>query len=104
METNLREDLARVEWISLKCKSEQYAQNLYAALCNNVFNKESVEWSCSWRLAGEIVAELSKNGSYLDWYCSGIEPKTGFVEEGQVTAEVVNDLLNLGWSVKGGES
>jgi hypothetical protein len=95
---SLKEDIQRVEWLCLKCKSsKKYAQNLYAALCNNTFHKNDQEWSCSWRMAGEIVAEMVGNGSYLDWYCSGIIREKDFLEEGLVTTEINKDLLNLGW-------
>jgi len=96
--TTLKEDIMRVDWLRYKCvASKQYAQNLYAALCNNTFYKCEQEWSCSWRASGDILAEVVQSGSYLDWYCSGIIPEEGFVEEGRITPEVSKDLLNLGW-------
>ena len=58
---------------------EEYAQNLYAALCNNTFQQNEVwprltgtTWSCSWRSSGGIVADMRGSGDYIDWYCSGI--------------------------------
>lgn len=96
---SLKEDLQRIDWLATKCKSnKKYAQNLYAALCNNTFHRNEQEWSCSWRASGELVADLIGNGSYLDWYCSGIIREEGFVEEGLITSEVSGDLLNLGWA------
>lgn len=114
MKSNLELDLFKTEWIGYKCTiNEVYAQNLYAALCNNVFKKNDDEWTCSWRHSGKIVADLikednrhSKNkwrsGDYLDWYCSGASEGTipGYVSEGFVTSEISNDLLNLGWTHK----
>jgi hypothetical protein len=68
-------------WMCKKIKSsDTYAQNLYAALCNNEFQKIDVlpilkdeRWSCSWRYAGGIIADIQEKGDYIDWYCSGIQ-------------------------------
>jgi hypothetical protein len=83
---NLEYDLRSTSWIVEKCKNENYAQNIYAAICNNQFakftqNGDRIEtyrnlreeyWSASWRSAGGIVADLRGEGDYIDWYCSGI--------------------------------
>lgn len=98
---SLHEDLKKVDWIAFKCKrDEKYAQNLYAALCNNIFCKSYREWFCSWRQSGAIIAEIVGQGSYLNWYCSGMAGKEGFVEEGQITSEISSDITNLGWYLK----
>ncbi len=74
-----------------------FARALYAALCNNKFRYENAEspeeyWSCSWRYAGGIVAQIQNlGGDYIDFYCSG--------NEGKVTPEVHALLASLGWSV-----
>lgn len=107
---DLEHDLRSCEWIVEKCKkSETYSQNLYTALCNNEFKKinnnllktfENINfWSCSWRHAGGIVADLNENGDYIDWYCSGIGGQEGFFGEGFVTDEIKEDLKKLGWIV-----
>ena len=69
---NLEADLLKTEYIVNKCKSsEVYSQNLYAALCNNRFFKDNEEWTCSWRYAGGIVADLRDVGEdYMSFYCS----------------------------------
>jgi len=108
---NMEHDLRTTNWILNKARSsESYAQNLYAAMCNNGFIKLDVipilkqeEWSCSWRYAGGIIADMRQEGDYIDWYCSGIrnpedEPKD-FVPEGCITDEIRNDLQRLGWAV-----
>ena len=100
-------------WFIDKLQDKNYAQNIYAALCNmrwqlqdtwTVLNDDY--WSCSWRAAGGIVAELrSPDEDYMDYYCSGIrggydpddELAVGRVPEGTVTDEVRVDLLKLGW-------
>lgn len=124
---NLEYDLRTTDWILEKVRnSDVYAQSLYAALCNNDFTKNEIfpilkeeTWSCSWRYAGGIIANMQQKGDYIDWYCSGIYDSNNFFDknqmeplsdndstpkaipivEGVVTDEVRNDLLRLGWVV-----
>ena len=79
---NLEYDLVTTEWILEKVRnSDSYAQNLYAAMCNNEFLKytevwkvlKEESWGCSWRYAGGIIADMQQKGDYIDWYCSGIK-------------------------------
>lgn len=120
-ENNLEYDLRTTGWILQKVRdSRSYAQNLYAVMCNNEFQKMAVmpiltdqTWCCSWRYAGGIVAHMRESGDYIDWYCSGISheevthgmPHTavriadGFVPESTVTAEIAEDLYTLGWQI-----
>jgi len=121
---NMEYDLLTTDWILEKVRaSETYAQNLYAAMCNNGFIKLEVipvlkgeEWSCSWRYAGGIIADMRQEGDYIDWYCSGIaggdEPdvyleghdlkRKSYVPEGCITDEIRTDLQRLGWAVAPG--
>jgi hypothetical protein len=129
---NMEYDLLTTDWILEKVRvDDAYAQNLYAAMCNNGFIKMEVipilkqeEWSCSWRYAGGIVADMRQEGDYIDWYCSGIrnnndmteeeeqtwtdEQKARFeitkryVGEGCIIDEIRNDLQRLGWAVAPG--
>jgi len=108
---NLEYDLRSSEYIVEKCKNRAYAQNIYAALCNNEFQRNDVvpilkeeTWTCTWRYAGGIVADLTGEGDYMDWYCSGIrhddgDLTKGYAVEGEVTDEVKEDLFKLGWLV-----
>jgi hypothetical protein len=127
---NLEYDLLTTDWILEKVRTQEYyAQNLYAAMCNNQFQRNDVwpilseqKWSCSWRHAGGVIADMLGKGDYIDWYCSGIngdqdemtqgelenltlEQQTRykdsllFVRESVVTEEIENDLFELGWLV-----
>jgi hypothetical protein len=124
---NLEYDLRSTDWILEKVRNnDTYAQNLYAALCNNEFQHldtwqilKDETWSCSWRYAGGIIADMREQGDYIDWYCSGIrnevtdqqymdmtqEEKTqyetvrGYVSESVVTEEIEQDLKILSWQV-----
>ena len=123
MQHNLERDMKDAKWFVDKVRAnESYAQNLYAALCNNAFQKLEVipvlkdeVWSCTWRYAGGIVADIRCEGDYMDWYCSGIygDPKEidyaaaetqGFdlkkyVPESTITGEIRADFEQLGWIV-----
>lgn len=106
---NLIEDIkANTELLEKIKGNDVYAQNLYAAICNNDFVKldpwhilNGDYWACSWRTAGDYVAELREKGEhYLDYYCSGIVLHIdGFVSEGKVTNEILQDLNKIGWTV-----
>jgi len=132
-ESSLEYDLLSTDWILEKVRSsEVYSQNLYAALCNNEFQKNQVinilkdkRWSCSWRHAGGIIADMRQEGCYMDWYCSGIkhygvedelqekidqgqltaeqlswfEAAKHFASESQVVDQIRDDLKLLGWIV-----
>jgi len=125
---NMEYDMRTADWMVSKVRdSEAYAQNLYAAMCNQDFQKNDVwpvlkneTWSASWRSAGGIVADMRGEGDYMDWYCSGIQGimteaelaemtaeqieryhwyKKNFVGESVVTDQIREDLFKLGWLV-----
>ena len=128
-ENNMEYDLRTTDWILEKVRnSDVYAQNLYAAMCNNDFQKNEFmpllagkTWSCSWRYAGGIIADMRQEGDYIDWYCSGIRNNDDlddesynqltkeqqefyiksklYVGESVVTDEIRQDLKRLGWDV-----
>jgi hypothetical protein len=129
-ENNMEYDLRTTDWILEKVRnSNGYAQNLYAAMCNNEFQKNEFmprlagrTWGCSWRHAGGIIADMREEGDYIDWYCSGIrndapvlldeqfaelteDQKKYYIEtksyvgEQVVTDEIRADLKKLGWDV-----
>ena len=85
---------------------------------SNILKKQ--RWSCTWRYAGGIVADMRQQGDYIEWYCSGIKGTAGedeiaeasaedrarynwiqenFVSEGHITDEIREDLFKLGWLV-----
>ena len=119
---NMEYDLLTTNWILEKVRAhDAYAQNLYAAMCNNGFIRLEVipvlkgeEWGCSWRYAGGIVADMRQQGDYIDWYCSGIRndyqdedagklwDQRKYVPEGCITDEIRNDLQRLGWAIAPG--
>ena len=125
---SLEQDLMASPLMLAKVReSNVYAQNLYAAMCNQEFAKNEVwpqlrgeTWSCSWRYAGGIIADMRDQGDYMDWYCSGIQgaglddeeyaqldrpdqelytETRQYVSESHVTDEIRQDLLILGWCV-----
>jgi hypothetical protein len=106
---NLERDIRSTDWIISKVRHREiYAQNLYAALCNNEYVPQDVwgilkniHWDCTWRYAASIVADIREDDSYIDWYCSGTGFQgtdfTGFVEESYVTPEIESDFDCIGW-------
>jgi len=128
-ENNMEYDLRSTSWICDKVKGDDvYAQHLYAAMCNNEFQRNDMmpilkgqTWGCSWRSAGGIVADMQEKGDYIDWYCSGIRDtgdlddeqfqqltkeqqevyirNKAYVPESVVTDEIRSDLKKLGWLV-----
>lgn len=131
-EQNLEYDLLTTPWILDKARaSDIYAQNLYAAMCNNEFIRREVipilknqTWGCSWRYAGGIIADMLQRGDYIDWYCSGmmshdvsehekvdwspeqherhVKVYSWYAPEGMITDEIRADLERLGWRVAPG--
>lgn len=126
-QNNLEYDLRTTNWILEKARGDQvYAQHIYAALCNNDWQRtdpwailKDEVWSCSWRHAGGIVADMMQEGDYIEWYCSGIQNEAyedaewienateeqialrlqaqASVPESVITDEIRGDFLKLGW-------
>ena len=83
-------DLARL--VPKLKKDEEFATDVYRALCNMRWRSKwtPFKYSCSWRYAGGLVADLRDQGEdYIDFYCSG--------NEGNVTEEVRKIFNQLGW-------
>lgn len=121
-EYDLQDEIRDCSWLMEKIQTRpEYAQNLYAAMCNMRWCKRDTwpilaehYWSASWRGSGGIVADLvGKGEDYMDYYCSGMgglnqdyegnetneewQKRTGFVPEGTVTEEIAKDLADIGW-------
>jgi hypothetical protein len=110
MNRNFETELVEAYWITEKIQeNDVYAQNFYAALCNNdlypindLFDIiRGTAWSCSWRYAAGLVAEYRENEDYIDWYCSGMHDESGYgyVPEAYVTDEIQDDVNRLGWKI-----
>jgi len=75
-----------------KMKDKEFATDVYKALCNMKWKKLGTDfiYSCSWRFAGGLVAEIRNVGEdYMDFYCSG--------DEETVPKEVEKLLNDLEW-------
>lgn len=101
--------LRTTPWILERIRNNDlYAEKLYAVLCNNKFVRNDIwaklkndYWSCNWREAGSMIAEIRNEGDYIDWYCSVIKINSvirSFDPVSIDTEEIRKDLLALGWA------
>jgi len=97
----------KYEYDLLMKSDDEFALEVYQALCNMRWRKKGfmnywkcvfmkrhsgVLYSCSWRYAGGLVAEIRGLGeSYIDFYCSG--------NEGIVTKRIKKNfsMMRSGW-------
>src|SRR5208282_4822778 len=86
VQPDLERDLGLSPRLRDLVRSELFATLLYGALCNTVWRHKATgtPWSCSWRHAGAVVANLRCQGDYLDWYCS--------MDEGLVDEQVLGEI------------
>jgi hypothetical protein len=104
---NLERDLKTSTCIVRKVRDQKvYAQNLYAALCNNDFAPKdtwailsNMTWNCSWLQARELISEIRDNNDFISWSGHVMFDRIGFVEESYVTPEVGKDIDRIGWLV-----
>ena len=75
-----------------KLKDNDYANKMYAALCNTTWIHESnITYGCTWRYAGGLIATIrNMDETYLHFYCNG--------NEGIVDPEIANDLKKYNWT------
>lgn len=104
---NLERDVKATWWMVDRIRQDQvYAQNLYAALCNNYFGPydvwailKNIKWNCGWRYAANMVAEI-RNDELDTWYCSGVQlVNPDYVPESIIVPVIEKDLEKLGWIV-----
>ena len=90
MSNNLKKDLTQIA--ERLRGDDELSVALYGALCNMQWcNREGVIYSCTWRYAGGLVAELRCVGEdYMAFYCSG--------GEGAIDTAVQTMLGDLGWA------
>jgi len=86
----MKRDLYKIKHM---LNDEDLAIDLYRALCNmrwqSIKDPKNI-YSCSWRFAGGLVADLRDQGeNYMDFYCSG--------NEGFVSNKIAKILKDLGW-------
>ncbi len=95
---SMEADMMDSDHIRRLVRDEEFALALYAAMCNVIWRKiidpdAGAQWSCSWRHAGGVVADLRNMGEdYTDFYCGG--------QEGRVHEDVAAALRALGWRPK----
>lgn len=99
---DMETDVLNANWLCQKIRTNTaYAQSFYAGLCNNLFHKTNAPddaiCSFSWRHAGAVVADIRKQGDYLDWYCSGLVDSA--TPEGEIVPEIAADIEKLGWEI-----
>lgn len=73
-------------------QADEFAAELYAALCNVIWYRRDGPdvWTCSFRGAGALVAQLrDRSEEYVDFTLSG--------GEGSVAPRVGAELARLGW-------
>lgn len=72
--------------------SEYCAKLLWSSLANIIWvhQERGYEVSYSFRAAGDLIAAIRQNGSYIDWYCSS--------DVARVEEEVAVRLGAKGWT------
>ena len=70
---------------------DRVAIDMWCALANVEWKHQKGDTAgYSFRAAGDLVAAIRGNGTYMDWYCSGDFPR--------VTREIADALAAEGWS------
>ena len=71
--------------------SDDFCEDLWSSMANvEWLNKDGSEFSCTFRYAGGLIADIREEGSYMDWYCSG--------EYATVSEEIENKMKSIGWA------
>ncbi len=112
MDVNLEKEMADDAIVIAYLRDKDIATDFYRALCNMRWKKlvmandvheqtiaklkgeEPGVWSCTWRGAGRIIAEIrnahyNTKEDYMDFYCSGDESRV---------SDTVNECFErMGW-------
>ena len=93
LERNFEKDYK--ELFTEKAKeSSEFSTKLWSALANvNWEHEDGSRYSCSFRYAGALVAEMREEEdgmAYMNWYCSG--------PYASVSEEIAEALAKRGWS------
>ena len=109
-ENDLEYHLKTCPVIRNKCQTRQdYQFYLYFALCNIEWQRQhewavlkNDWWSCSWRYAGGLVADIAGNGTYITYYTHRFDPHNPAYDPecDNPHPEVVADLANLGFTFR----
>ena len=108
---NLADEMAKDKIVISYLKDAEAARDFYRALCNvdwfpiiersedeeivaRLKGEKEQSWSCSWRAAGGIIADIRNANynlteDYMDFYCSD--------HEGTVTDLVKECFERMGW-------
>jgi hypothetical protein len=71
-------------------KNDDVAVELWSALANQGWHHEGGDTAAySFRAAGDLIAAVRGEGSYLDWYCCG--------PDGVVSKRIAATLAQEGW-------
>lgn len=70
---------------------EEFCKQVWSSLANvDWYNtKDHTTYSCSWRYAGGLIADILGEGNYMDWYCCG--------PDAVVSDEIARAMKKLGW-------
>ena len=73
---------------------DSFCVQIWSALANKLWKHESMdddeEYSCTFRYAGGLIADILGRGGYMDWYCSG--------PYATVSDEIESGMKDIGWT------
>lgn len=88
--TEFEQSLASAFGEKMKQDAE-FCKDIWSSLANVIWkNKDGEEYSCSFRYAGGLIAEIIGKGDYMDWYCSG--------PYATVSEEIEEGMKKFGWT------
>lgn len=86
---NFEEDIEILFSEQIK-SDDEFCKELWSALTNIEWtNEDGSNFSCTFRYAGALIADIRESGGYMDWYCSS--------EYAKVSEYIENKLNSFGW-------